>query len=291
MAAAVATKPYALGDWRRRKASGSAALDPAHCPDVCACRGFARLALIRAARAGLPDHVQIAPSPGGDGRGKASMKALLMLLVASLLSLGNARAALIETASSLGPASAVLDTGSGLEWLKLPFTRDLSINQVRAGMAPGGSFEGFRYATQDEFSCGLLAPQTGFGCGDYSASTQEGRVRAFLALFGSGFSETSLYSVFSPERSREFGWLEGYAAAFGIRFFYYAGAPFPVEYDSQLVGVPLDRPQTHWLVRQAQDVREVPEPPMPALLGAGLLMLLMLPAGRRKAALFRFFRR
>ena len=218
------------------------------------------------------------------------MKALLMLLVASLLSLGNARAALIETASSLGPASTVLDTGSGLAWLKLPFTRDLSINQVRAGMAPGGSFEGFRYATQDEFSCGLLAPQTGFGCGDYSASTQEARVRAFLALFGSGFSETSLYSVFSPERSREFGWMEGYAAAFGIRFFYYAGAPFPVEYDSQLVGVPLDRPQTHWLVRQAQDVREVPEPPMPALLGAGLLMLLMLPAGRRRA-LFRFFRR
>lgn len=215
------------------------------------------------------------------------MKALFMFLVVSLLSLGNARAALIEVASPLGPASAVLDTNSGLEWLKLPFTRNLSINQMRAGMAQGGRFEGFRYSTQDEFSCGLLSPQTGFGCGDYSASTQEARVRAFLALFGTGFSETSLYSVFSPEQSREFGWIESHAAAFGIRFFYYAGAQFPVEYDSQLVGVPLDRPQTHWLVRQAEEVRDVPEPPLPALLGAGLLMLLM---GRRRA-LPRFFRR
>jgi hypothetical protein len=211
------------------------------------------------------------------------MKALFMLLVTSVLSLGNARAALIEVATPLGPDSAVFDTGSGLEWLKLPFTRNLSINQVRADMAPGGRFDGFRYSTQDEFSCALLAPQTGFGCGVYSASMQEARVRAFLGLFGTGFSETSLYSVFSPERSRDFGWIEGYAAAFGIRFFYYPGARFPVEFDSQLVGVPLDRPQTHWLVRDAPELRaiyDVPEPPVTALFGAGALALLLLP-GRR----------
>ncbi|HEX8884991.1 MAG TPA: hypothetical protein VF797_10915 [Noviherbaspirillum sp.] len=206
------------------------------------------------------------------------MKALFMLLVASVLSLGTARAALIEVATPLGPDSAVFDTASGLEWLKLPLTRNLSINQVRAAMAPGGRFSGFRYSTPEEFSCGLLAPQTGFGCGDYSASTQETRVRAFLAAFGTGFSETSLYSVFSPEESRAFGWIEGYAAAFGIRFFYYPNATFPVEYDSQLVGVPLDRPQTHWLVRDAPGLRaisDVPEPPVTALLGAGALALLL----------------
>lgn len=212
------------------------------------------------------------------------MKPLLTLLVALLLTLGHARAALIEVASPLGPASTVLDTSSGLEWLKLPYARNLSVNQVRAGMAPGGMFEGFRYSTQDEFSCGLLRPQTGFGCGGFSASTDEAQVRTFLDLFGTGFREWSLYSVFSPEQSRQFGWIDDYAATFGARFYYYPRAQFPVEYDSQLFGVQLDSPQTHWLVRQARDgddVHDVPEPPMPALLGAGLLGWLGLLLRRR----------
>jgi hypothetical protein len=212
------------------------------------------------------------------------MKALFMLLVASVLSLGTARAALIEVATPLGPDSAVLDTSSGLEWLKLPYARALSVNQVRAAMTPGGMLEGFRYSTQDEFSCGLLKPQTGFGCGNFSASTDEAQVRAFLNLFGTGFTEWSLYSVFSPEESRRFGWIDDYAATFGARFYYYPGAQFPVEYDSQLVGVRLDSPQTHWLVREARDGRDthdVPEPPMPALLGTGLLGWLGLLLRRR----------
>ncbi len=213
------------------------------------------------------------------------MKALFTtLLAACLLSLGDARAALIEVASPLGPASTVLDTSSGLEWLKLPYARNLSVNQVRAGMAPGGMFEGFRYSTQDEFSCGLLEPQTGFGCGNFSAMTDEAQVRAFLNLFGTGFTEWSLYSVFSPEESRRFGWIDEYAATFGLRFYYYPGDQFPVEYDSQLFGVPLDSPQTHWLVREARDgrdVNDVPEPPMPAMLGAGLLGWLGLLLRRR----------
>ncbi|MBV0881687.1 PEP-CTERM sorting domain-containing protein [Noviherbaspirillum sp. L7-7A] len=215
------------------------------------------------------------------------MKALLMLLVASVLSLGTARAALIEVATPLGPDSAVLDTSSGLEWLKLSYARDVSVNQVRAAMTPGEMLEGFRYSTQDEFSCGLLKPQTGFGCGNFSASTDEAQVRAFLNLFVTGFTEWSLYSVFSPEQSRQFGWIDDYAATFGVRFYYYPEDRFPVEYDSQLFGVPLDSPQTHWLVREARDgrdVNDVPEPPMPALLGAGLLGWLGLMLRRRVRA-------
>lgn len=212
------------------------------------------------------------------------MKVLFTLMAACLLSLGDARAALIEVASPLGPASTVLDTSSGLEWLKLPYARNLSVNQVRAAMTPGGMLEGFRYSTQDEFSCGLLKPHTGFGCGDFSATTEEAQVRAFLKLFGTGFTEWSLYSVFSPAESRQFGWIDDYAATFGARFYYYPGAQFPVEYDSQLFGVQLDSPQTHWLVREARDGRDghdVPEPPMPALLGAGLLGWLGLLLRRR----------
>lgn len=213
------------------------------------------------------------------------MKDLFVLLLAVVLSLGNARAALIEVASPLGPASAVLDTGSGLEWLKLSVTRNNTIDQVFAGMAPGGTFEGFRYSTQDEFSCGLLAPQTGFGCGHYGDSKDVARVRAFLDLFGTGFSETSLYAVMSPERSRESGWTEGYAGVFGMIFIYYPGDAFPIYYDSQLFGVPVNRPQTHWLVRQERDMHDLPEPPLPALLGVGMLMLLLWRVRRPRAAL------
>jgi len=223
----------------------------------------------------MPDHFHVVRPVGGHAFEMASMKSVFTLLLASLLSMGHARAALIEVATPLGPASAVLDTSSGLEWLKLSGTRDVSISQAFAGMAPGGAFEGFRYSTQDEFSCGLLAPQTGFGCGNYGASKDVARVRAFLDMFDTGFAETSLYAVMSPERSRESGWNEGYAGVFGMRFFYYPGDAFPVEYDSQLVGVQVDRPQTHWLVRQTQEVHDVPEPPMTALLGVGMLLLLL----------------
>lgn len=213
------------------------------------------------------------------------MKALFILLLAMVLSLGNARAALIEVASPLGPASAVLDTVSGLEWLKLSVTRNATIDHVFAGMAPGGTFEGFRYSTQDEFSCGLLAPQTGFGCGHYGDSRDVARVRTFLDLFGTGFSETSLYAVMSPERSRQSGWSEGYAGVFGMIFIYYPGDAFPIYYDSQLYGVPVNRPQTHWLVRQTQDMHELPEPPLPALLGVGMFILLLSRVRRPRAAL------
>ena len=233
----------------------------------------------------MPDHFHVVRPVGGYAFEMASMKSVFILLLASLLSMGHARAALIEVATPLGPASAVLDTSSGLEWLKLSGTRDVSISQAFAGMAPGGAFEGFRYSTQNEFSCGLLAPQTGFGCGNYGSSKDVARVRTFLDLFGTGFSETSLYAVMSTERSRESGWSEGYAGVFGMIFIYYPGDAFPIYYDSQLFGVPVNRPQTHWLVRQAQDMHDLPEPSLPALLGVGMLILLLGRVRRPRAAL------
>ena len=77
--------------------------------------------------------------------------------------------------------------------------------------------------------------------------------------------------------------MEGYAAAFGIHFFHYPEARFPVEYDSQLVGVPLDRPHAHWRVPDAPAlgaIYHLSKPPVPALLGASALALLLLPALR-----------
>ena len=44
----------------------------------------------------------------------------------------------------------LLDTDTGLEWLDLPLTAGMSVSEVLSQMSPGGTLEGFRYATSDE---------------------------------------------------------------------------------------------------------------------------------------------
>ncbi len=42
------------------------------------------------------------------------------------------------------------DTSTGLDWLKLTETNDLSYNYVSSQLGPGGAFAGMRYATSQE---------------------------------------------------------------------------------------------------------------------------------------------
>ena len=42
-----------------------------------------------------------------------------------------------------GAGSMTLDTRTGLTWLDLPFSQDLSYSQAEAEMLPGGEFAGF----------------------------------------------------------------------------------------------------------------------------------------------------
>ena len=67
------------------------------------------------------------------------------------LDVSQVHASLTEVDSPIyGPASLTRDTATGLEWLDLTQTVNLSFNQVSAELGKGGDFEGFRYATLDE---------------------------------------------------------------------------------------------------------------------------------------------
>ena len=64
-----------------------------------------------------------------------------------------------------GPDSITLDSRTGLAWLDLTFTTNLSYNQLVTGLQPGGRFAGFRFATPDEVLS--LYTSAGFGEGYY----------------------------------------------------------------------------------------------------------------------------
>jgi len=58
--------------------------------------------------------------------------------------------ALVDT--SFGEKTALLDLATHIEWLRLNFTVNLSYDQVRKAIQPGGSFEGWRLATVGELT-------------------------------------------------------------------------------------------------------------------------------------------
>lgn len=72
------------------------------------------------------------------------MQKVIFLLASSIASLA-AHAEIID----LG--SITRDTNTGLEWLDVTETVNLSYNQVTAQMGSGGTYEGWRYATAAEF--------------------------------------------------------------------------------------------------------------------------------------------
>ena len=45
--------------------------------------------------------------------------------------------------------ASIIDTVTGLEWLDLTSTVNLSFNSVSAQLGPGGAFAGYQYATVD----------------------------------------------------------------------------------------------------------------------------------------------
>jgi len=54
--------------------------------------------------------------------------------------------------TTLGKKSALKDKATGLKWLHLDITAGMSYNQVKAELAPGGRFAGWRYATFAELT-------------------------------------------------------------------------------------------------------------------------------------------
>lgn len=192
------------------------------------------------------------------------MNYLRALFIAFLMPFAAANAALITVDSSQGPGTAVLDTNTGLEWLKFSVTWNMSINQVFTAMESGGSLEGFRYSKDNEFPSGVR-----FYLGNNDVAT----VQAFFALFGI----EPLFPGPDPDGVVTFSHVdppgvlkvrEGLVRTFAL---FTEPTPY-VEYDSQIIPVArrLDEPTLHWLVGEAQ---AVPEPSALALLMIGALVL------------------
>src|SRR3954449_12961250 len=90
---------------------------------------------------------------------------ITLLLFGGFATGGPARAALIlENSPVYGPNSLVLDTSTGLEWLNLSLSTDLTPAYVETQFGPGGQFAGFRYATQEEVASLTTAFFSGSVC-------------------------------------------------------------------------------------------------------------------------------
>ncbi|MFM6830464.1 MAG: PEP-CTERM sorting domain-containing protein, partial [Novosphingobium sp.] len=182
----------------------------------------------------------------------------------------------ISVDTAQGPGTAVLDTGTGLTWLKLSVTENWTIGQVESATSAGGVLENYRYANGSELNCGLLPNYFNLAtpcAGGFVTLGNAATVEQFFDLFGFFSSQRYRFAYFELRpRTR----IEG-RDAFVSDFFRY-DTPVPhYEYDSQLITVQMEQAGQHWLVAEAQ---AVPEPNIALLLGAGAFGLM---AMRRKS--------
>jgi hypothetical protein len=171
-------------------------------------------------------------------------------------------AALVTIDTSLGAQTGVLDTTTNLEWLKVSATAGLTPDQVFAQMTPGGRLAGYRYASSNELTCGLIPTQIpGASCGFTWSTRDVAPVFAFLDRFGTGFDQPVLFQAEAPTGTRipvaNGGIFELRTFTDGVQF---------ASCDAQQITLP-SRPSNHWLVH------DVPEPSTWMLIGVAGLML------------------
>ena len=119
---------------------------------------------------------------------RKGLKHMKRLLTAALLTLSFAsHAELVSTDwKTEGDALATLDTETGIEWLDLSETDELSIDTVVSMTSAGGEFEGRRLPSQSEVTALLntLFP-AGISTGKHTSTEKYGEsVSAFYELFG-----------------------------------------------------------------------------------------------------------
>ena len=114
---------------------------------------------------------------------KTGWKALCCGTCLMLSGWAQATIVLSDGAGDFGPDSAVLDTSTGLRWLRLGFTNGLSFDDVSQRFGAGEQFSGYRYATRTE----IRQFWTDAGIVDLSGGRSPqnyGPVRALQALLG-----------------------------------------------------------------------------------------------------------
>lgn len=81
---------------------------------------------------------------------RQTSSALAFLFAAVLLVAAAAHADLVSEDGDFGPDTVTRDTETGLRWLDLTESTNLSLSQAITETEPGGQYEGWRIATTDE---------------------------------------------------------------------------------------------------------------------------------------------
>jgi hypothetical protein len=129
--------------------------------------------------------------------------------------------ALPSSAAIVDHGTYFKDTDTGLYWLKLTETRDMSYDDVDVQTVPGQPFEGWRYASLEEVESFIAAygfPNRGNNCGDgwgnYCDTVSSGNgelIEGLIRLFGdtadAGYDESNYQYDVSPN---------GAGAAYGM---------------------------------------------------------------------------
>jgi hypothetical protein len=82
----------------------------------------------------------------------ARLASVALLLALSLALPRAASATLISEDSTFGTDTVTFDTDTGLRWLDLTESANLTHTQITMELAPGGAFEGYRFATAAELT-------------------------------------------------------------------------------------------------------------------------------------------
>lgn len=165
---------------------------------------------------------------------------------------------------SHGDGSLTVDTATGMHWLDIDHSTNLSYKEMRIEMLSGGLFDGFRYATREEVQALFLNS----GIVDINASSA-GNVQPALdlmALLGFTSSSRGINEIFGLTGTTHSGGVgSGMLDHFysGGEAFYdasVAGPTYGMDYKSNSIG--------SWLVTTA----EVPLPPALLLFSSALAL-------------------
>ena len=201
----------------------------------------------------------------------------VLLFWASAVS--SALAGFVTSDSSFGSSTLILDTQSGVEWLKLDPTFGLTYDQVTSQMDPGQTFAGFTVASASQVTtlfkdAGVWAPLTpltsaaDLAAGATFTSTFGGVVNGD-AILTQGMSSTP-FSLFD-QQTLGVGYRPGVSvSSFDDAFTSRAGP------GSQSMGT--------WLTKT---VTPVPEPSNAALVLVGLTLCTVSARRRRKSSVAR----
>lgn len=107
------------------------------------------------------------------------MKKFFRVLLGCLVAVGSAQAAIVDKGDYL------TDTVSGLDWLDVTITAGMSVNSVKSQLVAGGLYEGWRYATGDEFNS-LVGNYTRATISTYGYVNQEpAKIDGLVVMLGS----------------------------------------------------------------------------------------------------------